>query len=76
MRNKRSPRRGSLQPATSSKSSTASPDVPKQRLRRRGYQIRRYAVSYHFAGVHAIRITENGLDGGADPGRDGMALGL
>ncbi len=45
-------------------------------LEAEGYQIRRYAVSYHFAGVHAIRITENGLDGGADPGRDGMALGL
>ena len=45
-------------------------------LEAEGYQVRRYAVSYHFAGVHAIRITEDGLDGGADPGRDGMALGL
>ena len=25
-------------------------------------------------GVHAIRLTEKGMDGGADPGRDGMAL--
>lgn len=39
-----------------------------------GYAFRRYPLSYHFAGVHAIRITDAGLDGGADPGRDGMAL--
>ncbi len=43
-------------------------------LERDGYAIRRYPVNYHFAGVHAIRLTANGLDGGADPGRDGMAL--
>jgi len=43
-------------------------------LNRRGYQTRRTHLSYHFAGVHAIRLTEQGWDGGADPGRDGMAL--
>ncbi|MDP4796329.1 MAG: gamma-glutamyltransferase [Rhodospirillales bacterium] len=41
-----------------------------------GYKFRRYALNFHFAGVHAIRITENGLDGGADPGRDGMAMAV
>ena len=40
----------------------------------RGYKTRRSHLSYHFAGVHAIRLTDEGWDGGADPGRDGMAL--
>ena len=39
-----------------------------------GYPVRRSALSYHFAGVHAARRTPAGWDGGADPGRDGMAL--
>ena len=39
-----------------------------------GYPTRRTYLSYHFAGVHAIRLTPGGWDGGADPGRDGMAL--
>jgi hypothetical protein len=30
-------------------------------------------MSFHFAGVHAIRIADGRMDGGADPGRDGMA---
>ena len=42
----------------------------------RGYKTRRSHLSYHFAGVHAIRLTDEGWDGGADPGRDGMALGV
>ena len=39
-----------------------------------GYPVRRSALSYHFAGVHALRKTGAGWDGGADPGRDGMAM--
>ena len=39
-----------------------------------GYPVRRWPMNYHFAGVHAIRIDGRVLDGGADPGRDGMAL--
>ena len=39
-----------------------------------GYPVRHSALSYHFAGVHAARRTAEGWDGGADPGRDGMAL--
>lgn len=45
-------------------------------LEARGYRVRRSALSYHFAGVHALRRTKAGWDGGADPGRDGMALNV
>jgi len=43
-------------------------------LEKRGYPVRRSPLSYHFSGVHAVRKTDAGWDGGADPGRDGMAL--
>ena len=44
-------------------------------LEAKGYPIRRSYRSYHFAGVHAVEITAEGAwCGGADPGRDGMAL--
>lgn len=39
-----------------------------------GYPVRRWPMNFHFAGVHAIRIRDGQLDGGADPGRDGMAF--
>lgn len=39
-----------------------------------GYPIARNHLSYAFAGVHGIRIKDGELEGGADPGRDGMAL--
>jgi len=39
-----------------------------------GYPTRRTYLSYHFAGVHAVRLVNGKWDGGADPGRDGMAL--
>ena len=40
-----------------------------------GYEVRRSAMSYFFAGVHAISFGEDGnAIGGADPGRDGMAM--
>jgi gamma-glutamyltranspeptidase/glutathione hydrolase len=42
----------------------------------RGYPVRRWPVNFHFAGVHAVRIVDGRLDGGADPGRDGMAMGV
>lgn len=45
-------------------------------LKDKGYSVRRSPLSYHFAGVHAVRLTELGWDGGADPGRDGMALSV
>ena len=43
-------------------------------LEARGYPVRRSPLSYYFSGVHAVRKTAAGWDGGADPGRDGMAL--
>lgn len=43
-------------------------------LRAMGYSTRRSALSYGFAGVHALRRQGARWDGGADPGRDGMAL--
>ena len=44
-------------------------------LREMGYPVRRSARSFHFAGVHALRRTAGGgWEGGADPGRDGMAV--
>ena len=44
-------------------------------LRDLGYPVRRSPLSFSFAGVHALRRTAaGGWEGGADPGRDGMAL--
>jgi len=45
-------------------------------LTARGYPVRRSPLTYHFAGVHALRRTAAGWDGGADPGRDGMAVSV
>jgi gamma-glutamyltranspeptidase/glutathione hydrolase len=45
-------------------------------LKGRGYAVRRSPLNFHFAGVHAIRIVDGRLDGGADPGRDGMAMAV
>ena len=42
-------------------------------LNRRGYPTKRYAVSHMSPLVHAIRIVDGKLDGGADPAGDGMA---
>jgi len=41
-----------------------------------GYPTRRFASGYMFAGVHALRCVKGVWDGGADPGRDGMAASL
>ena len=45
-------------------------------LREMGYPVRRSAQSFQFAGVHALRRSAGGWEGGADPGRDGMALAV
>jgi len=39
-----------------------------------GYQIIRSPYPFGFAAIHGIRIDGDRLDGGADPGHDGMAL--
>jgi len=41
-----------------------------------GYQIIRSALSYGIAAVHAIRVDDGRLSGWADPGHDGVALGV
>ena len=41
-----------------------------------GYQVKRHPYSYTFGWVHAIRFTDSGLDGGADPATDGMAIAV
>jgi len=45
----------------------------ERELVRRGYPTARYAASYMVPLVHAIRIRDGQLDGGADPAGDGMA---
>ncbi len=45
-------------------------------LKAQGYAVRRSPLGYHFAGVHALRKTAAGWDGGADPARDGVALSV
>jgi gamma-glutamyltranspeptidase/glutathione hydrolase len=41
-----------------------------------GYQTVRSPLSHTFAWVHGIKITPDGLEGGADPATDGMALSV
>ena len=42
-----------------------------------GYQVVRNPLTFDIAAVHGIRVTGQGrLDGGADPGHDGVAIGV
>jgi gamma-glutamyltranspeptidase/glutathione hydrolase len=41
-----------------------------------GYQTVRSPLSHTFGWVHGIKITPDGLEGGADPATDGMALSV
>ena len=45
-------------------------------LQEMGYPTRRFASGFMFAGVHALRRVDGVWDGGADPGRDGMAASI
>lgn len=45
----------------------------ERELNKNGYETRRYAASYVMPIVHAIRLRDGMLDGGADPAGDGMA---
>ena len=46
-------------------------------LRDMGYPVRRSALSFQYAAVHALRRTAAGVwEGGADPSHDGMALAV
>ncbi|MEL7466151.1 MAG: gamma-glutamyltransferase family protein [Pseudomonadota bacterium] len=48
----------------------------ERELQSRGYPTLRHAQSYMFPTVHAIRLQDGILDGGADPSGDGMAAGI
>lgn len=47
-----------------------------RRLEADGYEVIRSPYTFGFAAVHGIRIDNGHLDGGADPGHDGIALAL
>lgn len=41
-----------------------------------GYEVKRSAQSYPFAALHGIAVVDGRCSGGADPQRDGMAIGV
>jgi len=41
-----------------------------------GYQVARSALTFGIGAVHGIRIIDGVMDGGADPGHDGVALSV
>lgn len=45
-------------------------------LEQEGYEVVRSALSFGIAAVHGIRLDQGKLSGGADPGHDGVALGV
>ena len=45
-------------------------------LEAQGYQVNRNPYNYTIAWVHGVQALPDGLHGGADPGRDGVAHGL
>jgi gamma-glutamyltranspeptidase/glutathione hydrolase len=47
----------------------------QQQVEGMGYEVRRTHLSYAFSGVHGITMW-GALEGGADPQRDGMAVGV
>ncbi|NKC00020.1 MAG: gamma-glutamyltransferase [Pseudomonadales bacterium] len=52
------------------------PDYTLEPLREAGYEIARSPFSYGIAGVHGVESVDGRLRGGADPGLDGVALGV
>jgi gamma-glutamyltranspeptidase / glutathione hydrolase len=52
------------------------PRFTERELVRLGYQTVRSPLSHTFAWVHGIKITPDGLEGGADSATDGMALSV
>ena len=52
------------------------PDYLVEPLRNDGYEIIRSALTFGIGAVHGIRIDEDRLTGAADPGHDGIALGV
>lgn len=53
------------------------PDYTVEPLRDAGYEVIRSALTFHIAAVHGITIGQDGMmEGGADPGHDGVALAV
>jgi len=48
----------------------------QRELEARGYPVMRHPFSHMFPLVHAIRLRDGRLDGGADPAGDGMAMAV
>jgi gamma-glutamyltranspeptidase/glutathione hydrolase len=48
----------------------------ERELQGQGYPVVRSPYGFGFAAVHAIRIHDDGLDGGADPGHDGVVIAV
>ena len=52
------------------------PRAVQRDLQAQGYEVVRSPLTFGFAAVHAIRVHDDGLDGAADPGHDGIALAV
>jgi gamma-glutamyltranspeptidase/glutathione hydrolase len=52
------------------------PRAVERELAAQGYDVLRSPNTYGFAAVHAIRVHADGLDGGADPGHDGIVMAV
>ncbi|WP_227460741.1 gamma-glutamyltransferase [Cupriavidus pauculus] len=52
------------------------PRAVTRQLEQRGYEVIRNPYNYTIGWVHAVRIRDGLLEGGADPGRDGVAYSV
>lgn len=53
------------------------PRYVQRELEGQGYTVERNPLTFDIAAVHGIRLLDDGsLDGGADPGHDGVAIGV
>ena len=52
------------------------PEYRVEPLHKAGFEVVRSALTFGIGAVHGIRIDDGTLSGGADPGHDGVALGV
>ena len=52
------------------------PSYVTEGLEELNYDVQRSALTFGIAAVHGIRIKDGVMDGGADPGHDGMSLSI
>lgn len=52
------------------------PRAVARQLEQRGYEVIRNPYNYTIGWVHAVRLSDGRLEGGADPGRDGVAYSV